>query len=193
MSNSRTEMACSLDEATLKSRRVFFRERLLPQAVRKARIDTGLQIVFVKNPDLRDELLKFIGLEQQCCGFLEFELTEDPENSRLQLSVTGPPEAQATLDQMESVFVDGDTPAKSTFDTLMKRTGLAGVATGVMCLFVCELPVLLGVIGLGGLGAWLMHFQPTPVIEAAASVAIFAGATLYVVWRRRTRHTRPQA
>ena len=31
--------------------------------------------------DLRAQLLTVIALEQQCCGFLDFELTEDLENS----------------------------------------------------------------------------------------------------------------
>ena len=89
MNDTTTEMMCSLDDEALRNRRVMFQERLLPQALQKTRIGNSLQIFFVNDPTVRDELQTFIALESECCGFLDFELTEDLENSRLLLNVTG--------------------------------------------------------------------------------------------------------
>ena len=104
------EFTCSLDDGTLKDRLVFFRERLLPHALGKIRNGNSLQIDFAWNADLREQLLTVIALEQRCCGFLDFELTEDLENSRLLLNVTGPVAAQAVLDQIELAFVNNGSP-----------------------------------------------------------------------------------
>ena len=106
MSDTTTPMACSLDAESLTNRKLLFREKLLPRALHKTRIDNGLRVVFPKNPIVRDELQALITLERQCCGFLDFELSEDLDNSQLLLNITGPLEAQAVLDQMASIFND---------------------------------------------------------------------------------------
>ncbi len=192
MPETTTEMACSLDQKALRNRTLMFRERLLPQALQINRTGDGLHIVFVNGPALRDELQTFIALERECCGFLDFELTEDLGESRLLLDVTGPVAAQAVLDQMQSVLASGAAaPTGSDNGALIRRTGVGSIATGVFFLLLCEAPVLLAAIGLGGLGAWLAFLQPTAMIEAGGVVLIFAGATAYVVWRKRTSHTQP--
>ncbi|TDJ22483.1 MAG: hypothetical protein E2O58_11500 [Gammaproteobacteria bacterium] len=101
MTDTTTEMACSLDSEARNERRAFFRERLLPDAVQKIRTDDGLRIFFRNDPAMRSEIRTLIDLERQCCGFLDFELAEDEE--RLTLTITGPPAAAAVLDQMASV------------------------------------------------------------------------------------------
>ncbi|MCZ6855717.1 MAG: hypothetical protein O7G86_17530 [Gammaproteobacteria bacterium] len=116
MSDTTTPMACSLDAETLTNRRLLFREKLLPQALHKTRIDNGLCVVFPRNPMVRDELQAFITLERQCCGFLDFELSEDLDHSQLLLNITGPLEAQAVVDQMESIFNDIEDPAIVTLE-----------------------------------------------------------------------------
>ena len=108
MTDTTTKMACSLDTEALTNRRAFFRERIMPKALARTRTDDGLQIVFENDPAVRDELRLFIALERQCCGFLDFELSEDLEKSRLLLVVLGPLEAHGVLDQMESIFIDSD-------------------------------------------------------------------------------------
>ena len=138
MPETTTEMACSLDEAALRNRKLMFRERLLPQALQINRTGDGLHIVFVDGPALRDELQTFIALERECCGFLDFELTEDLGESRLLLDVTGPVAAQAALDQMQSVLANGAAAPTGSdnrgSNALIRRTGLGSIATGVLCL-----------------------------------------------------------
>ena len=160
MTETTTEMACSLDSEARKDRRAFFRERLLADALRTIRTKNGLRLIFRNDPAVRREIETLVDLERQCCGFLDFALTEDPD--RLELSITGPPGARAVLDEMASAVSksgpgDRDEPtgaATGGFSSLLKYTGLAGVWAGVTCLLICELPVVLTVIGLSGLGAW---------------------------------------
>jgi hypothetical protein len=195
MTDATTEITCSLDREARTDRRAFFQERLLPDALQSIRTEDGLRIIFRNEPIVRREIETLIDLERQCCGFLDFELVEDSE--RLDLTITGPPEARAVLDQMASAVSmpimgdcdNGRTAGSRVSGALLKYTGLAGVSAGVACLVVCELPVVLTVIGLSGLGAWFAFFQPGPLIEAVASTLIVAGSVVYIAWRR-TCHTR---
>ncbi|MCZ6643721.1 MAG: hypothetical protein O7C67_18205 [Gammaproteobacteria bacterium] len=194
MTDTTTESACSLDAEAMNERWVLFQERLLGHALRTTRIDGGLRVTFPNDPALLAELRALIALERQCCGFLDFQLTKDIDDSRSLLSITGPREAQAVLRQLESAFAGNDDKqtgaARHLSNALLKRTGLLSITTGLACLLVCELPVLLTVIGLTGIATSLSYLQPGPAIEAGASVLIVAGSIVYVVWRRRFRHTR---
>ncbi len=191
MTDTTTESACSLDAEAMNERRVLFQERLLGHALRTTRIDGGLRVTFPNDPALLAELRALIALERQCCGFLDFQLTKDIDNSRTLLSITGPREAHAVLRQLESAFAGNDDGApRGLSNAFLKRTGLLSITTGLACLLVCELPVLLTVIGLTGIATSLSYLQPGPAIEAGASVLIVAGSIVYVVWRRRFRHTR---
>ena len=194
MTDTTTELACSLDGEAIDDRRVLFQERLLGHALGTAHIEGGLRITFPNDPAVLAEIRGLIALERQCCGFLDFKLTTDVENSRSLLSITGPPNAYAVLRQLESAFAgNSDEPtgvARGLSNAVLKRTGLMSVTTGLACLLVCELPVLLTVVGLTGIATGLSYLQPGPAIEAGASVLIVAGSIMYVVWRRRFRDTR---
>ena len=193
MTDTTTESVCSLNTEAMNERRVLFQERLFGHALHTARIDSGLRVTFPNDPALLAEIRALIALERQCCRFLDFKLT-NIDDSRTLLSITGPPEARAVLRQLESAFVGhDDKPTGATrrlSNTLLKRTSLMSMTTGLACLLVCELPVLLTVIGLTSIATWLSYLQPGPAIEAGASVLIVAGSIVYVVWRRRFRHTR---
>lgn len=133
MTDINTELACSLEAEAKNDRRVFFQERLLDHALNTTRIDGGLRVTFPNDPDLVAEIQSLIALEIQCCGFLDFKLTTDNENSRLVLSITGPRRAQTVLDAFESAFerrVDRQTGgARNRSNTLLKRSGLLSVTT----------------------------------------------------------------
>jgi chromate transport protein ChrA len=60
----------------------------------------------------------------------------------------------------------------------LKRSGLAGTAIGLVALLACKLPVVLAMVGLGGLGAGAMAFRPPPVVEAIAIVMAVVGTGL---------------
>ena len=60
----------------------------------------------------------------------------------------------------------------------LKRTGLSGIGIGVLTLIACELPLILTVVGLGGLGASAKVFQPPLIIEIAAVGLFILGAAI---------------
>lgn len=81
------------------------------------------------------------------------------------------------------------TPAPS--DTKLKRTGMAGIAASVLALLVCEVPIILAVLGLGGLSAGAAVLRPPPMVELGAIVAMVVGTLLLaVVVARRLRQRR---
>ena len=107
MTEDAQELACSLDAAALQDRRSLFQERLLSHALSTARIDRGLIVTFPNDADLVTEIRTIIDLERQCCGFLEFDLKEDIESSRVLLTITGPVNARSVLARFESAFLAG--------------------------------------------------------------------------------------
>ena len=56
----------------------------------------------------------------------------------------------------------------------LRRTGIAGLILGALAIIACELPLLVALIGVGGLSASLAAFKPTAEVETAG---IVAGAT----------------
>lgn len=76
-------------------------------------------------------------------------------------------------------------------DTKLRRTGIASVAAGVLALLACEIPIILAVLGLGGLSAGAAALRPPPMVELAAIVVMVAGTLLLaVVLARRLRRRR---
>ena len=47
----------------------------------------------------------------------------------------------------------------------MKRFGTTGIAIGVLSVLACELPIVLAVVGLGGLSSAASVFSLPPMIE----------------------------
>ncbi|QJB69038.1 hypothetical protein [Parasphingorhabdus halotolerans] len=60
----------------------------------------------------------------------------------------------------------------------LKRTGLSSLALGAMALLACELPVILAVIGFGGLSAGAKVLRPSQSIEILAIALVFIGSLL---------------
>ena len=84
-------IACTLGPAALKARR----EDLLGGLVRRAeeRIDLpdGYRIRFTPANDVLSTIANVVDLERQCCRFLRFQLTVDPDGGPIWLEFTGPP------------------------------------------------------------------------------------------------------
>ena len=74
----------------------------------------------------------------------------------------------------------------TVFQTLLKvpegkqiiPTGIGGMAIGALAILVCELPIILAVLGLGGLSAGAMALRPPPIIEIVAIIIAIVGAVL---------------
>ena len=76
-------------------------------------------------------------------------------------------------------------------DAKLKRTGMAGIAAGVLALLACEIPIILAVLGLGSLSVGAAALHPPPMVELAAIVVIVVGTLLLAVaLARRIRRRR---
>lgn len=76
----------------------------------------------------------------------------------------------------------------------LHRTGVTGLAVAALALVTCELPVVLALLGLGGLSAGAAWVRPPAVVELiAVSIAVAAAGLLLAVHlrRRRARTGRP--
>ncbi|MEE9315116.1 MAG: hypothetical protein V3V02_10750 [Rhizobiaceae bacterium] len=67
------------------------------------------------------------------------------------------------------------TQPKTLPDKKLKRSGMTGIAIGVLALLVCELPIILAVIGFGGLSAGALAFRPPPIVELIAVILFILG------------------
>ena len=93
-------IACTLTDAGFRERRTLARQTILPEIVDYQRIPNGLQLSFANCPTIRGDVERFILLEQDCCGFLTFDLMSESlqADEALVLTVTGPSGATAFID-----------------------------------------------------------------------------------------------
>jgi hypothetical protein len=96
------DLACSLTDEELRSRRVMAREALVPYIIETEKLTDGLKITFHETTAVRSSVETFAALERQCCGFLT--LTVTPPGEGLTLSIKGPPEAQAIIGMFLAEF-----------------------------------------------------------------------------------------
>ena len=84
-------ISCELTPAELAARR----EGLLPGLLAKARqrlpLSNGVRFGFAPSGELLLTLAGVIDAERQCCRFLRFGLTVEPDGGQMWLEITGPP------------------------------------------------------------------------------------------------------
>lgn len=86
---------CTLNDEQYNVRRSEIRDQLWRCVTRIEEIESGIQLIFARSPDLGKLLATFVSLEKQCCGFLSFAISDEGESTVL--SMTGPPEAKSGL------------------------------------------------------------------------------------------------
>jgi len=84
-------IACTLSAASFKERAQWLRE-LTARALLSHRIE-GQRLHLSYRPDARADVEKMVQQEQQCCGFLKYELQSGTES--VEVVVTAPAEASA--------------------------------------------------------------------------------------------------
>lgn len=197
------QIACSLDGEQLRDRQKMVRTTLLSHLVEAEKFGSGLRLTFPESDTLRSSVETFVGLERQCCGSLSFTVT--PPDKGLTLTIEGPPEAQATLDMFAAhvcgsgctsvINTQPDSNKQSAEGKGVRRTGIAGIAFGLMALLACELPIILALIGLGGLSTAAVVFRPPFVVEVTGIVIGVTGALMLIglgfrrLWLRKRRAT----
>lgn len=85
-------IACTLSAANFKERAIWLRE-LTAHALLSHRV-VGLQLFLSYRQDATDDVEKMVRQEQECCGFLKYELR--PGNESIEVAVTAP--AATSLD-----------------------------------------------------------------------------------------------
>lgn len=83
--------ACKLSPEQLATRRQQLIPGLFQRAAAVSDIPNGLRFRFVNEPGLLSDLSRVVEQEQDCCSFLRFQLTTEPNAGPVTFDVTGPP------------------------------------------------------------------------------------------------------
>ncbi len=72
---------------------------------------------------------------------------------------------------------------------------MTGITIGILALVACELPIILAVVGLGGLSAGAMAFRPPEIVELIAIIlfVIGAGLLLFLLVKRTLKRRKESA
>lgn len=87
---SSSNPSCNLTPEQLAVRRQELVPGLLQRAEQVSDIPNGLRLRFSAERGLLPHLARIIEQEQDCCSFLRFELTTEPNAGPITLEVTGP-------------------------------------------------------------------------------------------------------
>ena len=83
-------IACSLTPDALQARRDGLLRALASRASRREDLADGLALEFVASGETLALVTSAIDAERQCCRFLRFRLTVEPDGGPLRLELTGP-------------------------------------------------------------------------------------------------------
>lgn len=90
-------IACSLQPGELKQRADELLPGLARTAITCASIPGGYRFEFAPSSQILSALVGVVDAERQCCRFLRFELTVEPNGGPIRLDVTGPTGTQEFL------------------------------------------------------------------------------------------------
>lgn len=85
------EASCKLSPNELAARRQELIPGLFKRAENVTDIPNGIRFRFAGKPGLLADLARVIEQEQDCCSFLRFTLTTEPNAGPITFDVTGPP------------------------------------------------------------------------------------------------------
>ena len=88
-------IVCTLSTADLEERKDTILASVRATVIGRTSIPGGYRYEFKNDPRAMSDIHRMVELEQQCCRFLHFDLSEDEK--ALRLNVTGPPEALAVI------------------------------------------------------------------------------------------------
>jgi hypothetical protein len=83
-------IACELTPAELDARREGLLPGLLEKAEERMSLSNGLRFSFAPSSEFLTAVIQTIDAERQCCKFLKFELTVEPDGGQMWLEITGP-------------------------------------------------------------------------------------------------------
>lgn len=83
-------IVCELTPGEIAARREGLLPGLLEQARELVFLPHGIRSAFAPSSDLLNNLVRMIDAERQCCKFLKFALTVEPDDGQILLEITGP-------------------------------------------------------------------------------------------------------
>lgn len=95
-------IACELTPAEIAARREGLLPGLLALAQERVTIGNGLRWRFAPSAEFLTAAAKTIDAERQCCRFLKFVLTVEPDGGQMWLEITGPPGTAEFLNTLMS-------------------------------------------------------------------------------------------
>ena len=84
-------IVCTLGAAALKARREDLLGGLVCRAEERIDIPNGYRVRFKAVEGVLPKIADVIDTEKECCRFLRFELTVEPDSRAIWLEFTGPP------------------------------------------------------------------------------------------------------
>ncbi len=84
-------IVCSLTPAALKARRAGLLAEVLRRAHAHEELPQGHRLRFAATGDVVSMIARAIEAERQCCRFLRFSVTVEPDDGPISLELTGPP------------------------------------------------------------------------------------------------------
>lgn len=94
-------VACTLSPAALKARKENLLNALLHRADERNELPDGYRLRFAAEGDMLSLIARTVDTERQCCRFLRFTVTVEPDDGPISLDLTGP---TGTRDFLAAMF-----------------------------------------------------------------------------------------
>lgn len=83
-------IACTLSPAAVRARREGLLSELLRRATAHQELQDGHRLHFAADDDTLFTIARAVNAERQCCRFLRFRITVEPDGGPISLELTGP-------------------------------------------------------------------------------------------------------
>jgi hypothetical protein len=83
-------VACTLSPAALKVRRENLLNALAQRATERRELPNGCRFRFTAEGEILLDIVRVVDAERQCCRFLQFTVTVEPDEGPITLDLTGP-------------------------------------------------------------------------------------------------------
>jgi len=93
-------VVCTLDPTTLKARQEGLLSHLVGRAEERMQLEDGFRLRFAARDGILSAIARTIDAERQCCRFLRFTVTVEPDGGLILVDLTGPPGTREFLAAM---------------------------------------------------------------------------------------------
>ena len=83
-------VACTLSPAALEARRKNLLNALLQRASERGELPNGYRLRFAAEDEILLQIARAVDAERQCCRFLQFTITVDPDGGPITVDLSGP-------------------------------------------------------------------------------------------------------